>query len=217
MIITKAILWGISRRLIIVWVCLSMLSLLLGDRLMRPVLPLVSSVISSIQSDYRPKLEINKSHPDLIHMQATTRHIIPSIAAIGAKLTAGAHISHALVPWVILFSVLIAWPVECFRQRILLLMLGFLLSMLVVALTIPFQLAGSIEMMFQRYAQQYGVNREKPFLLTWMLFLEVGGRWLLPIMLAIGTCLSLQSMKRNPKKSMHQKKRTLARKKRGRV
>ncbi len=74
-----------------------------GEHLSRPILPLISSVIDMIQSDYRTTLTINSDQPGLIHMQATTRHNIHSIAATGARLTAGIHVSHALVPLVLFF------------------------------------------------------------------------------------------------------------------
>jgi len=205
--ITKAVLWGASWRLILAWLLLSVFVLLQGDRLIRPVLPFVAAVIEVIQSDYQATLKISNDQPGLIKMQATTRRVIPSIAGRGAKLTAGVHVSHALVPLVLLFSFLLAWPVEKYQQRLVLLLLGIPLSFSLVALTLPFQLAGSLENMFQGYAQQYAVNREKPLLLTWMLFLEVGGRWLLPMVLAIFTCLLMQSLGAKPKKYHHAKKR----------
>jgi len=206
--ITKAVLWGASWRLISAWLFLSVSVLLQGDRLTRPVLPFVATVIEVIQSDYQAALKISNDQPWLIQMQATTRRVIPAIAGRGAKLTAGVHVSHALVPLVLLFSFLFAWPVEKYQERLMiLLILGIPLSFSLVALTLPFQLAGSLENMFQGYAQQYGVNREKPLLLTWMLFLEVGGRWLLPIVLTVFTGLAMQLMGSKPKRAIKRKKR----------
>jgi len=207
--ITKAILWGASWRLILAWLILSIFVLLQGERLIRPVLPFASAVVETIQSDYRATLKISNDQPGLIQMQATTRRVIPSIAGRGAKLTAGVHVSHALVPLVLLFSFLFSWPVEKHQERLILLILGIPLSFILIALTLPFQLAGSLENMFQGYAQQYDVNREKPLLLTWMLFLEVGGRWLLPIVLTVCTGLAMQLMGSKPKHSIKLKKRTL--------
>jgi len=181
--------------------------LLQGDRLIRPVLPFVAAVIEVIQSDYQATLKISNDQPGLIQMQATTRRVIPSIAGRGAKLTAGVHVSHSLVPLVLLFSFLLAWPVDKLQHRLILLILGIPLSFSLVALTLPFQLAGSLENMFQGYAQQYDVNREKPLLLTWMLFLEVGGRWLLPIVLTVFTGLAMALMGSKPKHAIKRKKR----------
>jgi len=203
--VTKATLWGVSRRLILAWFFLSVSVLLQGDRLIRPVLPFASAVIEIIQSDYRATLKISNSQPGLIQMQAITRRVIPSIAGSGAKLTAGVHVSHALVPLVLFFCFLLAWPVEKYQERLTLLVMGIPLSFSLVALTLPFQLAGSLENMFQGYAQQYAVNREKPLLLTWMLFLEVGGRWLLPLVLAIASCVWVQSLRSKQKKPHHSK------------
>jgi len=197
--LTKAALCGISRRLILAWLFLSILVLFQGDRLIRPVLPFVSSVIEFIQADYRATLKISDNQPDLIQLQATTRRIIPSITGSGAMLTAGAHVSHTLVPLVLFFTVLLAWPLDKTQHRLILLILGIPISLILVALTLPFQLAGSLENMFQGYAQQYSVNREKPLLLSWMLFLEMGGRWLLALVLAISSCILVQSLRSKQK------------------
>ncbi len=209
MFITKPILNGIAWRLILSWLILSAGVMLQGEQIIRPVLPFVTSVIEVIQSDYKARLNINQDQPGIIQMQAVTRRSISGIAARGAKLTAGVQVTHNLVPLVLLFSILMSWPLKKHRQRYLLLMLGIPLSYAIVALTIPFQLAGSIENMLQGYAQQYAVNRDKPWLLSWMLFLEVGGRWLLPVILAVTSCLLMQLIQLTPKALIKRKNKKM--------
>lgn len=175
--------------------------------------PLFTSVIEMIQDNFRPVLHINTNQNGLISMTAITRRSIPVIAAAGAKLTAGAHIFHSMVPYVLLFTLLAAWPVSHTRDRWLLMGLAFPLMLLLSALTVPFQLAGSIEIMFQQYAQQYSATRNKPLLLYWMLFMEGGGNWLLPIVMATVGGLAIQNIphsqciKRRQKSGIQKRKR----------
>lgn len=83
----------------------------------------------------------------------------------GAEVKAAIHLEHTLLPVVLLYTVL-----------------GALLAL---ALTAPFLLAGSIEMLLQERAAAVGVPRAEPAILRWMLFTEGGGRWLLAIVLAL--------------------------------
>lgn len=192
--VTKQILWKTSWRLILAWLLLSACILFQGERLTRPLLPFVSYVISMIQSDYRAILKINSDEPGLIQMQATTRRSIPSIIAAEERLITGTHITHALVPLMIFFSILWSWPVENYQKRVVLLLLGVPLSFSIVALTVPFQLSGNVELLFQHFAEYYKVKKESTFILSWFIFLEVGGRWLLPIVLAVISCLLVQKI-----------------------
>ncbi len=190
--LNKAILFGVSLRLTVAWLVFTVGALLWGEQFIRFFLPFMSSVISSLQTDYWPVLSISDDKPGLIHMVATTRHSIPSIALEGARLTAGAHITHALVPFVIYYCMLIACPQKSFKRRMWLLLLSLPVNWLLAASTVPFQLAGHIEMLFQDLAKKYSAPRDESFLLSWMYFLEVGGRWLIPIILAVVSCLSFQ-------------------------
>ncbi len=190
----KTILRGIILRLIGGWLLCSAFALLVGAYFLDLLLPYFSWVVDLIQSDYRSTLSLSKSGDSLIEMTAVTRHSLRGIAAPGSKLTAGAHSHHVLIPFVLGVTILFAWPVIRLRQRIVLLLFGIPLILVIAALTVPFQLAGSIEVMLQGLAQKYSVARPSSLLLTWMFFLEVGGRWLLPIVLAVAICLSLQNV-----------------------
>lgn len=60
---------------------------------------------------------------------------------------------------------------------------------LVLALTTPFHLVGLIELAVQKAAKANQFPRAAPLTLEWMIFLEGGGRWLLPVVAAL-LCLS---------------------------
>lgn len=214
--IDKSILFGISLRLSLTWVLLTIVALLWGEQFIRLFLPFMTWVISNLQSEYWPTLSINAEKPGLISMVATTRHSIPGIALEGAKLTAGAHVTHALVPFVIFYCLVIALPVRSFKYRIYLILITLPMNWVMAAATVPFQLTGHIEMLFVDLAKQYGAYREKSILLSWMYFLEVGGRWLIPIITAMLSCLLFQVML-SPKKKDKLAKRTVHRKRRKRT
>ena len=73
----------------------------------------------------------------------------------------------------------------------LLIGLGLLTAVLVVMATLPAQLLGKLEISFQNIAVAGQNPRPVPLFLDWMVFCEVGGRWLLAIV-AAWLCIMLQ-------------------------
>jgi hypothetical protein len=88
---------------------------------------------------------------------------------------------HSFVPLVIEGSILLVWPVQHWRQRVLLLGSGLLAAVLVVVATLPAQLLGKLEIAFQDLAESGSNPRVVPWFVDWMVFCELGGRWLLGI------------------------------------
>ena len=103
----------------------------------------------------------------------------------GAEVKAAIHLEHTLLPVVLLYTVLGAWLQPDWRRRMVVMLAGVPGALLALALTAPFLLAGSIEMLLQERAAAVGVPRAEPAILRWMLFTEGGGRWLLAIVLAL--------------------------------
>ncbi|MGE3774487.1 MAG: hypothetical protein AB7I32_16305, partial [Gammaproteobacteria bacterium] len=83
-----------------------------------------------------------------------------------------------------LCSALFALPARDRRDRALLAVSILPLGLAILLATAPFQLVGLIELALQDYASSHGVARADPFSLHWMLFLESGGRWVLPLVFA---------------------------------
>jgi hypothetical protein len=134
------------------------------------------------ENAYRIELLANVVRP----IRLSAEKFIPP----GSLLSSGTHVVHTMVPIVILFSVLIAWPVRRIRQRVILLVLGLPTLLLVLGLTTPQLLAARVEMKIIEYKLQEGIISPEPFLIQWMIFLETGGRWLLPLVGAVA-CVSL--------------------------
>jgi hypothetical protein len=81
--------------------------------------------------------------------------------------------------------------VQHWRQRLLLIGLGLLTSALVVMATLPALLLGKLEISFQDIAESGSNPRAVPWFVDWMVFCEMGGRWLLGIA-AAWLCIQLQ-------------------------
>ncbi|WP_446812195.1 hypothetical protein ACH50O_23240 (plasmid) [Methylomonas sp. 2BW1-5-20] len=146
-----------------------------------PGLKLVKSAQS--QLDYSIELSAWVLRP--IYLNSS--HYIQS----GGELTSSAHLLHSFVPFVIEGSILLVWPVQSWRQRLLLIALGLLTAALVVMATLPALLVGKLEVSFQDIAEAGQNPRLVPWFVDWMVFCELGGRWLLGIA-AAWLCIQLQ-------------------------
>ena len=178
-----------SLHLLLAWLILSVAGFIFGEKIVVLFLPYLGWVSDIISVSYKPSLEvISQGNTLLIHMQAVVEQPIyvhnTMTIPPGVKMTAGSNLIHTLVPLVILFSTLSAWPTTDFRQRIILLLLGLPMIFLILGLTVPFLLAGHLEIMLTEYAEKGGEVREMSLLVVWMLFNEMGGIWIIPLVSA---------------------------------
>ncbi len=193
---SRAELLGLSLKGLLAWSVLSVFGWYFGEALGTGLLPWFEVIIHQVRPDYSPWLKLIPEHHDFtIHLNVTLVNRVLLGGQLwlkaGRELTAGTHLMHTLVPMVIELSILLVWPVNGWRQRLMLLSLGLVTSMLVVGATAPFVLLGNIEIYLQTLAQQVNVHRPVPWTLTWMIFSEMGGRWVLPIIAAL-VCIRLQ-------------------------
>jgi hypothetical protein len=184
-------LFKVSQRLLMTWLGISALGFLFAGEIMSALLPFITWVVDLIEPGLSPLVTIRRHEGnEVIHLAAKTiqpLRISPSVLIpAGIGLTAAGSLAHALVPLVILWSLVIAWPTALLRERVILLLLSLPATIITVALTTPFLLAGRVEIMFSEIAFQRGEQRPEPFVVTWLLFTEGGGRWLLPVVMAVG-------------------------------
>jgi len=151
--------------------------------MMSPGLVPSLKLVTSSQLDYSIELAVWVLHP--IYINANLG--IPP----GTELNSSAHLLHALVPLVIEGSILLVWPVQRYSQRLLLIAMGILTAILVVMVTLPAQLLGTLEISFQEVALTGEKPRSVPWFVDWMVFCEMGGRWLLGVV-AAWLCIQLQ-------------------------
>ena len=184
---------------LLAWLVLSGLVLFFGDNLITGLFPLLKAVMISMAPDLSPGLRlVNSAQSQLdysIELSAwvlrpiylNADHFIPP----SNVLKSSAHLLHSFVPLVIEGSILLVWPVQHWRQRLLLIGLGLLTAVLVVMVTLPSLLLGKLEISFQDIAESGANPRLVPWFVDWMVFCELGGRWLLGIVVA-WLCIMLQ-------------------------
>ncbi|MDD5035611.1 MAG: hypothetical protein PHE55_12725 [Methylococcaceae bacterium] len=175
---------------------LSCLGWYFGEWLGNGLLPMIEMVLRLLAPEFSPALKVvPESHDYLIQLSLWALHPIPltssRVIPSGQELTVGTHLMHTLVPMVIELSILLVWPVQHWTQRWVLLSFGLITVLSVIALITPALLLGLLEISFQEAALQLNEPRTKPWVLSWMIFCEMGGRWLLPIAAACW-CIQLQ-------------------------
>lgn len=176
-------------KLLATWAVLSAVGFLYGQQLINHALPVMQGFAQNITDDFYVNLAWQKENSRMLMINANFGIPKTSIRALGinpgASVSAGTNIEHILVPLILLFTVVICWPVSRWKHRGILLLLSLPAAALSLLLTTPFLLVGKVEGLLQDQATQVGIVREKPIYLDWMLFTEVGGRWLLPICLGL--------------------------------
>ena len=179
----------IAAKLLLAWIVLSALGYFYGQHLIDLMLPLMRGFAQNITDDFYINLAWQEENSRMLMIEANFGIPKMSIQALGinpgATVSAGTNIEHILVPLILLFLLVLCWPLTTLKQRGLLLLLSLPAALITLLMTTPFLLVGKVESLLQEQASAMRVVREKPAYLDWMLFTEVGGRWLLPISLGL--------------------------------
>lgn len=179
----------IAARLLLAWLMTSVLFWWGGTALLRAQLPMFGGVVERLHPGMRCELAIdaNAAGGDI---RLTARTVRPIAVALGrmlpkdAILEATTSVAHTLVPQLLLCCALLAWPVHGWRARAALVLAAAPLSLLLSLVCAPLVLAGHLEMSLLEQAARFGAAPPTSPALHVMLFLESGGRWLLPLVLA---------------------------------
>ena len=187
-------------RLCLAWLAFSALGFFHGSALLGACTPLLSAAVRIIAPALTSHVALIETHgtPELLldarvarPLRLDATHAVPT----GQPLPARANVVHVLVPLVIFYSALGAMPLRSLREWTVLALLALPLGAATLLATAPFQLVGLIEIALQQHAIALGISRPEPWTLKWMLFLEGGGRWVLPIVFAVlGFALSRRSL-----------------------
>jgi hypothetical protein len=188
----------LTLKILLAWLILSSLVWYFGEWIGKGLFPFLKAVIMTMTSEISPSLNLVKSssQPDYsIELSAWVLRPIylnaGQFIAPGTELKSSAHLLHALVPLVIEGVIVLVWPVQHRSQRCLLIALGLLTAVMVVMVTVPAQLLGKLELSFQDVALTGKNPRIEPWFVEWMVFCEMGGRWLLAIASA-WICIQVQ-------------------------
>jgi hypothetical protein len=190
---------AIAVRTLLAWIALSALGILLAKALGDSLLPLLEVVIRLVTQDYAPALKLLPEQHDiqivLSGLVMRPLHLTESLAIPpGTELTAQTHLLHTLVPAVIELTAVFAWPVSGWPERLVGILLGIVTAIAVIAVSAPFVLIGTIEISLQEWVATSGGQRPEPWALTWMLFCEMGGRWLLAVLAAIASIQTAKAL-----------------------
>lgn len=186
-------------RALVIWFALSQVGDRWGEHLVQPLFPLYESVVIATSDYDTVNLEVavvkSVNQIQLSASSSIPLAITPQIALPpNSTIASSAAVLHALVPIIILLTVILSWPVPYFRQRLYLIGASIPLILLVSAITVPSQLLGNLEIGFQEAAVKFGHPREEPFVLTWMLVTEGGARWLIPALFGLGAVALVQRL-----------------------
>jgi len=178
-------------RALVVWVCASAAMLPAQRALAEAVLPYFDFVSRLLQSGFVASLHIVEikgqwmveATPLLLQAvplgdQAALRQFIELPPFL-------VEVNHALGPPVLLIAASTAWPSSGWRELVLRLLLDVAALPLLLALTTPLLMVGQVQMWILELAAQHGARLHEPAPVTAMIFMECGGRWLLPLGLAV--------------------------------
>lgn len=185
-------------RLLLAWLVLSLAGIFVGQTLVDVMRPLLATVAEGLSDDFSVMTSWRSEQGNALELRATITNPDPQLRGsplgYGASMTADSHLEHILVPVVLVLALTIAWPVARWQRRVAMLATSVPAALLALLVTTPFLLAGKIEIGLQRQAAALGIERAEPLFLDWMLFTEVGGRWLIPLILAAGCAWFTQKL-----------------------
>jgi hypothetical protein len=188
----------LTLKTLLAWLILSGLVWYFGAWLGNGLFPLLKAVIMTMTSEISPSLKLVESATRFDYSIELSAWVLRPICLNagqfippGTELKTSVHLLHALVPLVIEGAILLAWPIQRWSQRWMLIALGLLTALLVFMVIVPAQLLGKLEISFLDVASTGQNPRSVPWFVDWMVFCEMGGRWLLAIASA-WLCIQVQ-------------------------
>ncbi|MBI4694521.1 MAG: hypothetical protein HY749_10915 [Gammaproteobacteria bacterium] len=179
-------------RLFAVWLLASAAASWLARPLVGPLLPIAGTLLEALLPGCDARLGFAGPARDAqILGRFTLRESIAFTERVaihrGETLELRVGLAHQAVPIVILVAAWCALPFASWRERAISAALGLALAALLAVTLLSVQFAGLVELSFERSRDQFGIANPPDLLLMTMIFLESGGRWLVPIVLA-GLC-----------------------------
>jgi hypothetical protein len=187
---TPTTLVRISLRAFLAWCVVSAAGFVFVHPILRAFMPLLEFTIDTMQSGYR-------SHLSLIDAQGISRIVMSCTADRPISLPSGEFIPpnvgvncaymdavHALVPIVIFLVTVVGWPAVGSSERRKRTIAALIALPCVVMLTTPIVLV-SLENMGRHPEQYNGARGQLVALMQPFAVMEMGGRWLLPLVAAV--------------------------------
>jgi hypothetical protein len=185
----------LSLRVLLTWAGLAVVLLIGGRVLLTAMLPLFNVFIDLMQPDFVPSLEIARDADGWV---VRLRPLIAKAIAVGPGTIIppgtrldwfSTSLDHTLVPILLFFTALLSWPTTSAREWGLRVLTGLPALLVVLLLSAPILLIGRVQMWLTELAVRNGAPFHEPAWVTFMIFMESGGRWLLPLVAAVA-CIS---------------------------
>jgi hypothetical protein len=181
----------LAGRFLVVWALVAVFFYYSGEFIVRVFLPWLATVTNMLAEYFHADLSIvpDKQGVVIKILARVTQDIYQynfPIAPKGAELTAVGTLAHALTPLVIFFALVLSWP-GSFKALVLRVVMGVPVGIVLLSAILPCLLVSHIEGVFHSALQTVAKKEmPMPFIMTWVIFMEMGGVWLLPIMGALG-------------------------------
>jgi hypothetical protein len=194
--IDRRLLLRLTLRLAVAWLVLASAMLALSQWLLASVLPLLDVAVNLLQDDFSAVLKLSRESGSwLVHMEPLTVRPIPMTDQVQLRqfITLQkyvTHVDHTLVPVVLLLTGVLASPFRNTRELALRLLLTLPALLIVLILGAPVLLIGQVQMTLVELAVRAGARFHEPWMVWLTVFMESGGRWLLPTAAAIA-CITL--------------------------
>jgi hypothetical protein len=177
-------------RLMLAWALLSGLGFWHGETLFAASTALMTEAVHWIEPRLASSVQLTTASADAalvldasvaMPLALDNERAIPTGTAITPQMS----VAHALVPLLILLSVSLAVPVRSWRERALGVAIAAPFAWAFAITLAVFHLLGLVEMDLQTTAESLGITRPPPLLLSLLVFMEGGGRWLLALLAGV--------------------------------
>jgi len=184
-------LFRLCLRMLAICAVVSVVTVLAQRELMACLLPCFNVIIRLLQSDFVASPRAVEMHNEwMIQMTPFLLRAVSLSDQLALRRFVElppffVGVNHALVPLVLLITAVASWPFASSREAAVRALLTLLGLPLVVALTTPLLLVARVQMWIVELALQHGAGSREPALVSAAIFMESGGRWLLPLTVAI--------------------------------
>ncbi|MFN0039708.1 MAG: hypothetical protein ACKVP2_09375 [Burkholderiales bacterium] len=168
------------------------------------LLPFYETVIRLLQQDFTGSLQwMEYKGQSAIQMTAFLLHAVPLTDQLALRPFVSlppitVSVDHALVPLVLLMAGIISWPFSGNREAVMRMTLAIAVTPPILALSTPVLLVGGQQLAFFEAALRRGAALQESGMVTLMVFMESGGRWLLPLTAAVACVLVSRRLCENP-------------------
>jgi len=181
---TKLQIVGIFGRLISTWLILFFLCTHYHVAISKTLLPTFTFLLNLIQSDYTATLSLMNNATETIKMDVIIlRDLHPFIQ--GTPYVQYFYFLPSLQAIVLLPALSVSWPVRHILSRVFLVFMSIPLSLFLLMLNIPVQMAASFEITFSKLANLKNLIRPDPPYQLWIDFIANGGNLVLTLLLMV--------------------------------